>query len=286
MSHEVGISVLIAAYNCEKFIATAINSVLNSSFRDFELIIVDDNSKDRTPHIIRSFLPRDGRIKFYQNTSNLGDYPNRNKAASYAKGKYLKYVDCDDLIYPWGLEALWNCMEKFPNAGWGLCSLAQDKSRIFPFELSPAEAYRYHYLGPKLFHKAPLSSIISRKLFEKAGGFETQRFTGDFELWHRLAVLSPVVLMPHGMVWYRFHDQQESKNVNTEAQNNYLKIERRYLTANETPLCQEELNEIHKAKIKQYQKSLAFALASRNFSLAFSIANEMRSHKPFIKRTS
>ena len=154
MSHEVGISVLIAAYNCENFIEAAIQSVLDSSFQDFELIIVDDNSTDGTSTIIRSMTALDSRIKFFQNPSNLGDYPNRNKTASYARGKYLKYLDCDDLIYPWGLQILWESMEKFPEAGWGLCSLPQDKSEIFPFQLGAEEAYRYHYDGTGLFNKA------------------------------------------------------------------------------------------------------------------------------------
>lgn len=285
MSHEVGISVLMTTYNRERYVREAIDSVLQSSFQNFELIVVDDGSSDQTVSIVQAMAADDERIKLHINPSNLGDYPNRNQAASHAKGKYLKYVDADDLIYPWGLQVLWESMEKFPDAGWGLCSLAQDRSRIFPFELSPAEAYRYHYLGPRLFHKAPLSSIIRKSLFDVVGGFEPHRMVGDFEMWHRLAKVSSVVLMPHGMVWYRFHDQQESNELHVFA-DQYRNIERRHLTDPETPLSQDELNRIHTNKRKQCRKSLALALAKGNFSQAGATVREMRSLKPFIKRTS
>src|SRR5580704_2775124 len=113
------ISILMTAYNREKFIAEAIESVLASTFEDFELIIVDDCSIDSTIEIAKTYERNDARIKVYRNENNLGDYPNRNRAASYAKGKYLKYIDADDYIYPWGLQLLIEMMEKFPDAGWG-----------------------------------------------------------------------------------------------------------------------------------------------------------------------
>jgi glycosyltransferase involved in cell wall biosynthesis len=93
------------------YIAEAIDSVINSNYQNWELIIVDDCSKDRTVEIARKYEKQDDRIKVYVNKTNLGDYPNRNRAASYAKGKYLKYVDADDLIYPHGLEVMVRALE-------------------------------------------------------------------------------------------------------------------------------------------------------------------------------
>jgi glycosyltransferase involved in cell wall biosynthesis len=203
------VSVLMTVYNREKYIAQAIESVLASSYQNFELVIVDDCSNDHSVEIARSFATKDARIRIYSNEKNLGDYPNRNVAASYAKGKYLKYVDADDYIYPWGLEWLIQMMEQFPEAGWGLCSLEQYVKKPFPLVLNPREAYEYNYFGPGLFHKAPLSSIIKRDVFEQSGGFSSLRMVGDFEMWHKLAQSYSLVLMPHGIVWYREHSEQE-----------------------------------------------------------------------------
>ena len=261
------ISVLMTTYNREKYVGAAMESVLNSSFKDFELVIVDDRSKDKTVDIVREWQAKDDRVKLFINEQNLGDYPNRNQAAAHATGKYLKYVDADDLIYPWGLQILWECMERFPEAGWGLCSLAQDNARPFPFVLETQEAYRYHYLGPGLFHKAPLSSIIKKELFDAVGGFEPGRMVGDFEMWHRLAFQSPVVLMPHGMVWYRAHDDQES-NVIGEFEEVYRKISLKHLHAEPKPLTPAELRQVAQRKRKTHLKFAAIYLAKGNFKLA------------------
>ena len=206
------VSVLMTTYNREKYLAQAVESVLASTYENFELIIADDQSKDSSLAIARDFATKDSRVKVVLNEKNLGDYPNRNKAASLATGKYLKYVDADDLIYPTGLEVLVSGMEKFPTAGFGLGSLPQDKFRIFPFMLTPAEAYHRHYFKEQLFHKAPLSAIIRKDTFDEVGGFTGRRYLGDFEMWHILAARFPVVLMPHGVVWYREHEEQEMQD--------------------------------------------------------------------------
>jgi glycosyltransferase involved in cell wall biosynthesis len=211
MNHTPIVSVLMTIYNREKYIADAIESVLNSTYKHWELIIVDDGSNDKSLEIARSYEVKDARIQVFRNAKNLGDYANRNKAASYAKGKYLKYVDGDDLIYPHGLEIMVGMMEKFPEAGWGLMSLAQDNERIYPFSLEPKEIYRFNYFKQMIFHKAPLSSIIKKEVFDQAGGFQNVRHFGDYDLWHRLALFSPLVLMPQGMVWWRKHQDQENQ---------------------------------------------------------------------------
>lgn len=210
------VSVLMTTYNREKYLAQAIESVLSSTYENFELIIVDDQSKDRSLEIAQAYASRDQRVVAILNEKNLGDYPNRNKAASLAKGKYLKYVDADDMIYPNGLEVLVRGMEKFPEAGFGLCSMPQDNERIYPYMLNPEQAYYRHYFEKQLFHKAPLSSIIRKDAFEAVGRFSGRRYLGDFEMWHVLAARYPLVLMQQGVVWYRIHEEQEMQNNRTD----------------------------------------------------------------------
>src|SRR5688572_2541323 len=93
------VSVLITAYNREKYIAASIESVLAQSFEDFELVIVDDCSRDGTLRVAEQYL-FDPRVRIAKNEQNLGDYPNRNRAAKLAQGQYLKFHDSDDLMYP------------------------------------------------------------------------------------------------------------------------------------------------------------------------------------------
>jgi glycosyltransferase involved in cell wall biosynthesis len=252
------ISVLMTSYNREKYIGFAIESLLGSTYQNFELIIVDDQSKDKTVEIAQAYAGIDHRIKVYINERNIGDYPNRNQAASYAKGKYLKYLDADDLIYPRGLEILVNMMEQFPEAGYGLCSLQQDKEKLFPFQLNPLEAYYYHYFGPGLFHKAPLSSIIRRDVFEKIGGFTGKQHVGDFELWHLLSRSYPVVLMPQGIVWYREHDDQQmtANRTNPIVPFKYLYLTEKLLSHPDCPLQISDKNHILTKIKKQKVRSI------------------------------
>jgi glycosyltransferase involved in cell wall biosynthesis len=79
--------ILTTVYNRKKYIGACIESVLASIYKDWELIIVDDQSNDNSVAIAQKYEEKDARIKVYINETNLGDYPNRNQAASYAQGK-------------------------------------------------------------------------------------------------------------------------------------------------------------------------------------------------------
>lgn len=257
------VSVLMTAYNREKYIAEAIESVLNSTYQNWELIIVDDCSKDRTVEIAKQYEEKDKRIKVYLNEKNLGDYPNRNQAASHARGKYLKYLDADDMIYPYGIEQLVYYMEKFPEAGYGLCSQTDNGQRIYPFLLSPYEAYELHYVKKHtIFHRSPLSSIISTETFRSIGGFTGKRMLGDFELWNLLSQKHSVVLMPLGIVWYRKHDDQEMTTYKSDPiyPFKYLLLSKELVLSNDCPLNIQEKEKISKEIDIKISKSILSAV--------------------------
>lgn len=138
------VSVLMTSYNREQFISEAIESVLKSTYPNFELIIVDDRSKDKTVAIAKSFAEKNSRVKVFVNEKNLGDYANRNKAASYASGEWIMSVDSDDKMNSDGIEKVLNCMQQFPLAHFGM----------------------YHYLGTEL-KEIQSSTAIRRHLLEK-----------------------------------------------------------------------------------------------------------------------
>lgn len=200
------------------FIAQAIESVLLSSYINFELIIVDDGSTDRTVAIAHSFELKDKRVKLYVNEQNLGDYFNRNKAASYASGKYLKYLDSDDVIYPWGLDAMVNCMEKFPEAGFGLMSYGLVQSESYPILVKPLQAFRYFYFKFALVSMGPTGAIFKKNAFDAVQGFSGKPYVGDSEMWIKIGSKYPLVRMPFDLVWWREHDGQQ---VNEGRNNDY-----------------------------------------------------------------
>jgi glycosyltransferase involved in cell wall biosynthesis len=233
------VSVLMTAYNRERYIAEAIDSVLVSTYRNWELIILDDCSGDRTVEIAKSYAKRDSRIKVFVNPENLGQFKNRNKVAEYAKGKYLKYLDSDDLIYPYGLEQLVYYMEQFPDAGYGLCTIEPFLEKSFPIKLSPKEAYEIYYFGnKKIFYRAPLSSIIRREAFMEIGGFPHEAVSGDLAMWSELSQKHSVLLLPQGIIWYRVHADQEMQKTRDSVfvEFEYFKVEDYYLNLDGCPL--------------------------------------------------
>lgn len=266
-SIEPLVSVLMTCFNREKYITEAIKSVLSSTYKNFELIIVDDCSTDRTVAITKKFATKDNRVRLFINGENLGDYPNRNKAASYAKGKYLKYVDSDDKIYPTGLETMVRSMEEYPKAGFGLCSLKPDSTKAFPFVLTPQESYEYHFFGPGLFHKGPLSAIFLKTAFDKMGGFKEERMISDIDMWHRMGLKFPVVLMGDGIVWQRRHAEQELSD-----QKGFIvegaKIKWNYLLKPECQLSKPQLQKIRQERIKRYAGFVFSGLRHFNFKQA------------------
>jgi len=203
------VSVLMTAYNRENFIAEAIESVLASSYKNFELIINDDRSKDKTVEIAQRYARADNRIKVFINEKNLGDYPNRNKTATYATGEYLKYLDSDDLIYKHGLEAFVDFMEQDKEVALGISNRENVTIKPFPIIMKPEESVRHHFLKEGYLHCAPTGTIIKRACFEKLGGFSGKRMIGDFEFGLKMAVNYKVMLVPPGLIFWRNHGDQE-----------------------------------------------------------------------------
>jgi len=203
------VSILTTVYNREKYLAECIESVLASTFQDWELIIVDDQSKDRSVIIAEEYAARDARINVYVNEHNLGDYPNRNKAASYANGKYLKYLDADDLIYPHGLKIMVETMEQFPVCALGISQEVAEDVKPYPFVMTPNETFRREFLQRGVLGLGPTATIIRRDAFEQLGGFTGTRYIGDTELWYKLAMQYPVVKMVPGLIYWRQHDDQQ-----------------------------------------------------------------------------
>ena len=204
------VSVLITVFNREQFLAATLQSVLDSSYEDFEVIVVDDCSTDRSWEVSASFVAVDSRVRAVRNERNLGDYGNRMKAASLACGTYLKYVDSDDLIYPHTLNVMVDAMERNNSVALALSHSLPEDEEPYPWILTPTESFRKHFLGRGCFSCGPTGAIIRRSAFDKVGGFRKEwRVLSGIDFWLRLGARWPVALLPPGLVWWRRHEGQE-----------------------------------------------------------------------------
>lgn len=94
------ISIIMPVYNSEKYLADTINTIINQSYQNWELIVIDDCSTDNSYDIVKSLREKDNRIKLYKNEKNLGICGNRNKGLKYASGEYILFCDDDDFFEP------------------------------------------------------------------------------------------------------------------------------------------------------------------------------------------
>ena len=262
------VSVLVTVYNREAYLQETLKSILASTFDNFEVLVVDDCSTDQSVRIAQQIQNTDPRVQVILNEQNLGDYGNRMKAASLAKGKYLKYVDSDDLIYPHSLQLMVDAMERHADAAIGLAHSLPEDDSPYPWLLEPAVAYQKQFLDRGCMSCGPTGAIIRHSAFQACGGFHKQwGVLSDRELWLRMAATWPIVLLPPGLVWWRRHEGQEFTSGDAAA----VYLERGYqleveaLNSTNCPLADADLTKAQKKVAKCYARRL-LSMATRQRS--------------------
>jgi len=212
------VSVIVTSYNRDAFIAETIESILTSTYGNYEVIIVDDCSTDNTVAIARKF-ESDRRVSVHVNEKNLGQFKNRNHAAMLAKGKYIKYCDSDDLIYPWTLEYCVSMMEKYPAAGIGFIYLKGEVDKEY---LLPEETIKLNFFRSTILNIGPSGTILNTEFFMRSGMYEDKYgVPSDMFFNLRMAAMFPSVLLKKDFFYYRIHSGQELSNKYSYVQHNY-----------------------------------------------------------------
>jgi hypothetical protein len=208
-SRAPAVSVLMTSYNRAPFIGASIESVLAQRFGDFELVISDNLSTDRTVEIARDYERRDPRVRVVVNERNVGQFGNRNRAAALARGRFLKYHDSDDVMYPHCLETMVTLLEAEPAAGFGLSTAWAWPGGPLPMLLSPRQCYQREFLGFGLFMCGPPCGIFRTEVFRQLGGFSEVGVHADHLCWLGACQRCHVLLLPADLFWYRTHPDQE-----------------------------------------------------------------------------
>jgi len=223
-SNNPVVSILMTVYNREKYISEAIESVLASTYTDFELIIADDSSTDRSLAIANEYAANDARIKVRKNEQNLGDYPNRNHASTYATGKYIMYVDSDDTLNQDAIEYIMQQFTKYPEARFATIYQQQDiKSAVI---LSSKESIHKHFFIHHFLDNGPGGSIIERNYFNSIGKFPTTYGSANDMYYNiKAAINSPIILLPYVYLYWRRHEGQEVHDGYPYLYNNYRYME-------------------------------------------------------------
>ena len=263
------VSVLVTLYNLERYVAAAIESVLAQSLQDFEIIVTDDQSTDGSANVVERLVARDSRIRLHRNPRNLGDYANRNHAASLAQGTYLKFHDSDDVMYPHCLQTMVMLLSAEPRAAFALSSGGYWPGGPVPILSTPAMSYRREFLGHGLFMAGPAGALFRRQAFLASGGFEDHGPASDYIYWLRACARDSVLLVPGDLSWYRVHDGQSLTS--SRAFRSYARVPAhawRALADPGCPLTDDERRVARRNLVFSAGKSVWHALRRRRWSEA------------------
>ena len=220
--HNKLVSVCINAYNSEKYISDTIKSVIDQTYKNLQIIVIDDCSTDNTYNILKSF--DDPRLEIYRLPYNCHISNACNEGFKYVKGKYVAHLDSDDLWVPEKIEKQVEFLEN--NKEYGACftyaeiidengQLADESGDylrdIYAFQnCTQTDMYRYFYDNSnRLCHP---SSLIRTDIIEKLGKHDvTMLYLHDFDYWMRLVTCCHIYILPECLTLVRRHGDNNSK---------------------------------------------------------------------------
>ncbi len=215
------VSIAIPVFNGEAYVGEAIQSILNQTFSDFELIICDNCSTDSTQEICEAFLARDSRIRYFRHARNLGAGPNYDYCFHLARGKYFKWAAHDDMLAPRFLELAVKAFEARPDAV--LCTVGireigsngetyREFSNVFDDADAETPAPRFGALIHTRHQCEDFFGLYRREALVGSGLHDT--YTGsDRVLLAEMALRGPWVSTPEPLFLHREHDMRYTRAV-------------------------------------------------------------------------
>lgn len=219
------VSVLMPAYNAQKYIALAIESILEQTFSDFEFIIIDDGSTDKTPLIIEEYAKKDSRIIFLQNSQNLKISQALNLGLKIAKGEFIARMDADDWSYPERLRVQLDFMMAHPEV-----VISGANIEVCDQNLNILNSRTYLktnlQIRNKIFKLNPFAHSVTfyrTEIAKKAGGYDANfNLAEDYDLYFRMGKYGEFANISKVLLKLRTHPQSLSaQQISTQSRLNF-----------------------------------------------------------------
>jgi len=227
------VSIIMPAYNAEKFISKSIESVLQQTYQNWELLVVNDGSKDNTSSVVSSF--HDARIKLIEQV-NGGVSKARNTGITNSTGEFIAFLDSDDLWLKDKLEIQVKYLMKNQNIvlSYGdYLSFIEDRKIIENKQLYP---FKIKDLKKRLLvfnFIATLTVMVKSDVLKATGGFDTELFgPEDWDLWIKISQKGSIGYIKENLAMYREHEGGISKNKKRQLNEEYKVINRHILQSN------------------------------------------------------
>jgi len=217
------VTIFMAVYNGERYIRQAIDSALKQTFRDFELLVVDDGSTDNSIAIVNEYA--DDRVRVLQNESNLGLFLTRNRGVMEARGEYFATLDCDDIAPAERLETQLKYFRDYPDCAMcgGRIKYIDERSAVIGkfSALKGDEGYlKSLLLFTNIFsNSATMIDISVLRELQYRKGYEPAE---DYDLFERVAATHQIGFINRFLSYYRVHDN----NISTIKSQNRKRAER------------------------------------------------------------
>ena len=240
------VSVVIPVYNRELYIGAAIESVLAQTFSDFELLVVDDGSRDATRDVARSF--HDERIRLVCHERNRGIAPTRNAGVDAARGEYLAFLDSDDVALPERLAEQVDFLDHHPHhaavGAWidWMDDRGRPSGRVKRRPPQPDDVSALRLFRQGIENTASMARTAVLRQYRHDEHFEVSE---DFDLWARIAAARPIANLPKVLVLRRAHIQQTSKGRDEQTRLYRQEIYARQLEALDVAYKEEDLKRHH-----------------------------------------
>ncbi|MHC4070781.1 MAG: glycosyltransferase family 2 protein [Planctomycetota bacterium] len=201
------VSIVIPAYNLSRYLAEAIQSVLNQDYHNIELIVLDDGSTDDTQRVLEKY---NGQF-YWESQQNMGQANTLNKGWRMSKGEILSYLSADDVLLPNAVSSSVNCFLNDPDAVLTYCdfNLIDPDSSIIRRVRTPKFDYR-EMLAKMICPPGP-GAFFRRAAFESAGPWDSSiKQLIDYEYWLRLGLQGCFLRIPEVLAGYRVHEASQT----------------------------------------------------------------------------
>jgi glycosyltransferase involved in cell wall biosynthesis len=219
------IAVLIPCYNAAEYLSEALSSILQQSYSNIAIILLDDGSTDETWRIATSFAAKDSRLKLYQHPQNLGIIASRNTLLEHCTSNYAAWMDADDIAHPQRLERQLRFMLQHPDYVACTCHYTRREGELITqvkidSKMLSREALLFYnfVLNPGSFFNAKLCK-------QKQIHFRTWiSGASDYLFWVEMAKVGKIGVVPECLMTYRIHPGQETQGQKVRQLNGCLEI--------------------------------------------------------------
>jgi len=225
MNQPPFISIICVSYNHSKFIVECLDSIKNQTYKNIELILADDASSDNSVEIFENWLKETNLpVKKNFHTKNIGLVRTLNECLKLATGKYIKYLSCDDFLYPEYLEKCVSKLEELSN-DYGMIytefNYVNDSSEIINASNTWGKREWYNP-DPEIFHEIMISNnqisaisvMLKKEVLDKTNGYDKRFLLEDYPLWMKIAQSYKIAFIPESLVSFRMHSNNTSKVYN------------------------------------------------------------------------